>query len=336
ARDTDTQITVTLSEIAAEATIDKLNDGGFIVAETLAPATTYTVSSISPLVAGNDDELVLSVADMSVSAEAGVTITYTAGGYPVGTITDTVINTLEFAIDDGDYPHVINVLGDVYAIVYQGFEGDGFLKTVTISADGTIISAIESQEFDTADCVSPRIINVSGDVYAIVYEGVDLDGYIKTVTISDAGDITDTVIDTLEFDAADGVAPYIINVSGDVYAIVYRGVDLDGYIKTVEISSTQTYGTVTDVIGNALATDAIGVNVNAWGGNNAPTATAPVTSQATDGSGLVTIETTIDDTEDDDTCWFKVEYSLDGGGSWISGDPYLSAYITTSPDQATE
>ncbi|MCK5591598.1 MAG: right-handed parallel beta-helix repeat-containing protein, partial [Candidatus Pacebacteria bacterium] len=173
-RDTDTQIRVTLNELAAAITIIKSDDGGFIVADTVTPANTYTVSAVNP--GATDDLVILTVADIAASDSTGVTITYTATGN----------------------------------------------------------------------------------------------------------------------------------------------------------------GTVTDVAGNALATDAVGVNVNAWAGNTASTATAPVASQATDGSGLVTIETTIDDVDDDDTCRFKVEYSLDGGGTWTSGDPYLSAYITTSPDQATE
>lgn len=70
--------------------------------------------------------------------------------------------------------------------------------------------------------------------------------------------------------------------------------------------------------------------------NTAPTATAPIASQATDGTGYVTIQTTIDDADNDDTVKIKVEYSLDGGSTWTSGDPYLTSYITTSPDQATE
>ena len=69
--------------------------------------------------------------------------------------------------------------------------------------------------------------------------------------------------------------------------------------------------------------------------NTAPTATAPTASQVADGTGYVTIQTTIDDV-DDDTAKFQVEYSLDGGSTWTSGDPILTSYITTSPDQATE
>lgn len=75
-KDLVTQITVTLSELAQALTITKANDGGFTVFETGTPATTYAVTAIAP--GATDDLVVLTVADMTASAAAGVTITYTA------------------------------------------------------------------------------------------------------------------------------------------------------------------------------------------------------------------------------------------------------------------
>jgi hypothetical protein len=56
------------------------------------------------------------------------------------------------------------------------------------------------------------------------------------VEIATDGQITNTVIDTLEFDTSDGFEPDIIHVSGDFYAIAYRGINNDGFLKTVEIN----------------------------------------------------------------------------------------------------
>lgn len=75
--DSVTQITVTLSSVVAAASITKANDGGFVVAETGTPGTTYAVSGIAP--GATNDLVVLTVADITASAAAGVTITYTAG-----------------------------------------------------------------------------------------------------------------------------------------------------------------------------------------------------------------------------------------------------------------
>ena len=62
-------------------------------------------------------------------------------------------------------------------------------------------------------------------------------GWLKTVEIADDGTISNAQIDTLEWDTANGYFPQIIPVSGDVYAIAYRGTDVDGFLKTVQITS---------------------------------------------------------------------------------------------------
>jgi len=106
-------------------------------------------------------------------------------------------------------------------------------------------NAIDIFEFEKLDCYNPNIINVGGSVYAIVYRGTDNDGFLKTVEISIDGQITDSVIDVLEFDTFDCYQPKIINVGGSVYAIVFRGADNDGFLKTVEISID---GQITDSV----------------------------------------------------------------------------------------
>jgi hypothetical protein len=169
-----------------------------------------------------------------------VTVTVTANatsqGGTAGDITDTVIDTLAFDSGDGDYPDIIPVSGDIYAIAYQGPGGDGFIKTVEIDPEGNITdSIIDTLEFDTGNCLYPDIVNVSGDIYAIAYQGPGNDGFIKTVAIAPDGSITGGVIDTLEFDTGNGREPVIIRVSGNTFAVVYRGDGNDGFVRTVSI-----------------------------------------------------------------------------------------------------
>ncbi len=87
-RNSDTQITVGLSEDCQN--LIKANDGGFIVCETGTPATTYAVSSITQ--GADASHVVLTVADMDISAKEGITVKYTLGGN--GTVQDTAGNTL--------------------------------------------------------------------------------------------------------------------------------------------------------------------------------------------------------------------------------------------------
>ncbi|MCK4458317.1 MAG: hypothetical protein KAU52_01150, partial [Methanosarcinales archaeon] len=89
ARDTDTQINVTMSE--SVTALDTGSDGGFIVAKNGAPGTTYTVSAIAA--GGSAEFVILTVADMATSGAAGVNVTYNATDAN-GTITDIAGNDL--------------------------------------------------------------------------------------------------------------------------------------------------------------------------------------------------------------------------------------------------
>jgi len=175
-----------------------------------------------------------------------ITGTITAAGQ----ITDTLIDSLEFDPVKGKTPNIIPISGNVYAIAYARDLDDGFLITVTIATDGQITdTVIDTLEFDTSQGKTPNIIPISGDVYAIAYAGNADAGSLKTVTIATDGQITDPVIDTLEFDSAKGKTPNIIPVSGDVYAIAYAGNGDDGFLKTLTIA---TDGQITDPVIDTL------------------------------------------------------------------------------------
>lgn len=144
---------------------------------------------------------------------------------------------LEFDTTQGKQPGIIHIADDVYAIAYQDFDGDGRIKTVTISDAGVMALVSGGDlEFDDTTCTEPDIIHVAGNVYAIAYGGPLGDGWIKTLTISDAGAIALVAGGSLEFDVESGLAPRLIHVSENIYAIAYRGYENDGWLKTVTIS----------------------------------------------------------------------------------------------------
>jgi hypothetical protein len=107
-------------------------------------------------------------------------------------ITKSWIDTLEFDPADCLYPRISSVDEEqIYAIAYQGTDNDGYIKTMSISADGTIGNAIiDSLEFDSADCqYFPTTLHIAGDYYLIAYAGTDTgggstyDGWSCTITI---------------------------------------------------------------------------------------------------------------------------------------------------------
>ena len=176
----------------------------------------------------------------------------------------TIIDNFPF--DGGfhaTYHSIIHISGDYYAIAYSGADEDGWLCTVTITSAGVIGGAVVSTlEFDGAHCGKCKIIHVSGDVYAIAYQGSGVDGYVVTVDISPVGIIAPAVIDSWEFDPIRGAFPDIIKIAGTTYAIVYSGTagDYDGVVFSLTIANN---GVITPAAIGSLtfSTDCWDVNI---------------------------------------------------------------------------
>jgi hypothetical protein len=166
-----------------------------------------------------------------------ITVTNTQSAtIPIGTITDPVTDTFNFDNTNCYTPHIINISGTVYAIVYRGATDDGTIKTVNISAAGVISkTAIDTWAFSTT-CYEPDITKISGNVYAIIYRGASNNGYLITVTISPAGAITKSTIGSSNFGTA-LYEPDINPISGTYYAITYRDAGGAGYLRTVNIAN---------------------------------------------------------------------------------------------------
>jgi len=109
-------------------------------------------------------------------------------------------------------------------------------------AYGDIGTVLDELEYDLTDTAAPDMVQVANTIYAIVYTDADGDGILITVEIDAAGNITNTVVDTLEFDTADANDVSICWLLGDIFAIAYRGAGHAGTIVTVEITQAGAIG----------------------------------------------------------------------------------------------
>ena len=158
----------------------------------------------------------------------------------VGDITD-VIDSLEFDNANGEYPDIINISGEVYALVYEAASGAIKVVTVKITVAGGISTVIDTETIDAGPTVSapaPKIIFHPGssDKYIIAWTASGNDGWVATVTISTAGAIS-TTINSKEFSTTADFLD-IIHVTGNIFAVVYRGVGSDGFIDTITIDTS--------------------------------------------------------------------------------------------------
>ncbi len=187
----------------------------------------------------------------------------------------------------------------------------------------------------------------SGDARSATFEVGDSANYtpvdIAFGSVSISGDLT---ISTASGDHAD-IASSSLNASKSVnryWTAVNSGIvfnnysatfnfinpgDLDGGTNTSNLlvgkwsGSAWSYPTV----GTKTSTSTQATGLSSFSdfqlgelGNTAPTATAPGTiSQETDGSGYISFQTTISDSDSSETK-LKVEYSDDGGSTWYDPD----------------
>jgi len=156
-----------------------------------------------------------------------------------GTIDEAGNDTYKFEGYQCFDPNINHIDGDYYAISYRGSNGDGIIKSVRILTNGSIIkSIVDAGEIGIFDCMQPMIINATNDVYAMVYRGLDADGYIRTFNIYPTGAINNTIIDAWEFDPYYTHEPQIIHIANDVFAIISPSADWHGYVRTLRINTT--------------------------------------------------------------------------------------------------
>lgn len=156
-----------------------------------------------------------------------------------GTISKPRIDYAEIGIFECQYPNIIHVTSNIYALAFRGFYDDGYLRTIEIRSDGSINDTIiDSFKFQSGEVLDPMLYHINNDIFGIVYSnkisGV-WHGFVRTVKIESNGNITG--IDTLDFDPTQGIRPDIVHVNGNIYAIAYRGPSNDGYLKTISINN---------------------------------------------------------------------------------------------------
>ena len=147
---------------------------------------------------------------------------------------------------------LVQVDSDTYALAYQGPDSDGWIKTFTISADGSTITEVDNLEHDTDFAWDHSLIKVDSDTFALAYGGADVGtsrpaGFISTFTIDSDGDITPKRIQNhsafasasanLNHDTNEGSVNSLVHVNDDTYALSYERIGLQLRITTFTISS---------------------------------------------------------------------------------------------------
>jgi len=146
-----------------------------------------------------------------------------------GDIAGAVIDTIEFEGTDCHNLAFIHVTGNVYFLVYQRTAGRGFMGTISIDNAGNIGGTwLDFLDLGALLVGGPSLVQVAPTIFAFAYQGAIDDGFVSTIEVLSGGQVGASLIDTFEFGPSNGLNCKIVHVSGNVFAIAYRGNGLAG------------------------------------------------------------------------------------------------------------
>ncbi|MBA7711606.1 hypothetical protein ES703_120572 [subsurface metagenome] len=166
---------------------------------------------------------------------------------PNGQITDTVLDTCAFDLVTG-FPAKLQKCGPgMLAMTSVGWsEEQGWLHTIKVYPDGSIEPAIvDALQFETGSCYEPWLEEIHPGTWAIAYQREHIYGQVKTFSISAAGIIYPSQLDSLEFEPGGMMYPSMAKAHGDFVAIGYSMVPNGGKLSIVEIGQG---GAITDTV----------------------------------------------------------------------------------------
>ena len=153
-----------------------------------------------------------------------------------GTITTPEVDSIEFEATHCDYPKVVNVIGDIYAIVYTDGSGHGICKTVEIDSNGNLVGGILSTyEFESDTFYDPQVIKLDDGIIAVVYTGADSDGFIVTLGIGAAGAITTPFLDKYEYDTDFSNRQDLALMAGDIILVPHKNAATFGEVHSIDV-----------------------------------------------------------------------------------------------------
>ena len=169
--------------------------------------------------------------------------------------------TTDDGIADATYvtgTSVIQLLPSLFVVGTKNASNNGQLFTMIISEAGAITTPPEDNfQFAAGIDSPPHICKVSDSVIAVVYSDGSSHGQLFTIGVTSLGDIDAGTIDTFGFDLSACDRPRICHVSGDIYAIAYRGPGTEGRLITVTIDSA---GEITEPVEDSFTFEASTAN----------------------------------------------------------------------------
>jgi len=143
---------------------------------------------------------------------------------------------------------LMHLTGSYYVLAYSGPGSDGYVMTISIEAGIDNISTIDGLEFDTNSATSTSLAVIDSTHFAIAYQGISTDGYIKTFSVDSGGDNI-TEIDELEHDITSGAENSLTKVDATHLTLAYYGSSSwNGRLKVFTLDGSYNLAQSTDFV----------------------------------------------------------------------------------------
>lgn len=150
--------------------------------------------------------------------------------------------------------HIAKISPTVYAVSLCGASYALTIDTIQILASGQITdSPLDTHSWVDMGYYPENLLSVGPGMLAVVFRGLDSDGYVRTINVLGTGEIIHTFVDTLEFDEVYCNYPFLCQVSPGIYACCYQESGYTGRLKTFAITPG---GTIGDSVIDTLQFDA--------------------------------------------------------------------------------
>lgn len=140
----------------------------------------------------------------------------------------TTINSAVTESNGASDAHLLHLNGSANPAYYAMFSRetaspfDGNISTFSITAGGVLTGSNIDTRKVSNDMTTNYPLNLSGGVRTWCETGPGNDGYVHTRSISDVGIINATDVDSWEFDTTIGQYFKMLNVSGNIFMIIYK------------------------------------------------------------------------------------------------------------------
>jgi len=156
----------------------------------------------------------------------------------------TVINSESFGKSTSNIlprPMITQMTENIYLVSYIEKDNYIHLKTFNISSTGNITTIDEHilNEYQASNSIPNRVSlqKITANCCVVAYWMPGYGGILRNVTIDSLGNFIQ-VGNIIQYDNEAGFEPFLINITGDVYALAYRGSNDSGILKTYKITST--------------------------------------------------------------------------------------------------